>query len=77
LGISRSALYYRRHAKAREQAALAQTAAVLDRLQWQLAELRESLDRCAAANAIMAAELGCLLSDQVAEEGNAKNYKPR
>jgi hypothetical protein len=31
--------------------------AVLDRLQWQLAELRTHLDRLAAANAIMAVEL--------------------
>jgi hypothetical protein len=31
--------------------------AVLDRLQWQLAELRASLDRCAVAQAAMAAEL--------------------
>jgi hypothetical protein len=32
-------------------------AAVLDRLQWQVAELRTHLDRLAAANAIMAVEL--------------------
>jgi hypothetical protein len=31
--------------------------AVLDRLQWQLAELRASLDKIASANAAMAAEL--------------------
>jgi hypothetical protein len=60
LGISRST-YYRRRAKAREQAALAQAMAareaVLDRLAWQLAELRASLDRCAVAQAAMRAEL--------------------
>ena len=67
LGISRST-YYRRRAKAREQAAqaareavLAQAVAareaVLDRLAWQIAELRASLDRCAIAHAVMAAEL--------------------
>jgi hypothetical protein len=47
----------RRRAKARQQAALAHAAAVLDRLQWQVAELRTHLDRLAAANAVMAAEL--------------------
>jgi hypothetical protein len=31
---------------------------VLDRLQWQVVELRTHLDRIAAANAIMAEELG-------------------
>jgi hypothetical protein len=45
---------------AREQAALAQAVAareaMFDRLQWQ-AELRTHLDRLAAANAAMAAEL--------------------
>jgi hypothetical protein len=60
LGISRSA-YYRRRAKARDAAAaLAATAAreaVLDRLAWQIAELRASLEQCAAAHAAMAAEL--------------------
>jgi hypothetical protein len=56
LGISRST-YYRRRAKAREQAAQAHAAAVFDRLAWQVAELRTHLDRLAAANAIMAAEL--------------------
>jgi hypothetical protein len=30
---------------------------VLDRLAWQIAELRASLDRCAAAHAAMAMEL--------------------
>ena len=53
--------YYRRRAKAREQAALAQAIAareaVLDRLQWQIVELRASLDRCAMTHAAMAAEL--------------------
>jgi hypothetical protein len=57
MGISRST-YYRRRAKAREQAALAHAAAVLDRLAWQVAELRTHLDRLAALNAVMAAELG-------------------
>jgi hypothetical protein len=70
LSISRST-YYRRRAKARHEAALAHSelcdisasmeaedaAAVLDRLQWQVAELRTHLDRLAAANAIMAVEL--------------------
>jgi len=64
LGISRST-YYRRRAKAREQAAraavLAQASAareaVLDRLAWQLAELRANLDKIAVANAAIAAEL--------------------
>jgi len=46
---------------AAREAAVAQAAAareaVLDRLQWQLAELRESLDKIAVANAIMAVEL--------------------
>jgi hypothetical protein len=32
-------------------------AAVLDRLAWQVAELRANLDKIAAANAAMAAEL--------------------
>jgi len=50
-------LYYRRRAKAREQAAQAAREAVFDRLAWQLAELRASLDRCAIAHAVMAAEL--------------------
>ena len=50
--------YYRRRAKAREQAAQAHAAAVLDRLQWQVAELRASLEKMAAANAVMVRELG-------------------
>jgi hypothetical protein len=50
LGVSP---YYRRRAKARQQAA---QAAVFDRLQWQLAELRSELDK-AAAHAIMDSEL--------------------
>ena len=49
--------YYRRRAKAREQAAMAAREAVLDRLAWQLAELRASLDKIAVANAAMEAEL--------------------
>jgi hypothetical protein len=60
LGISRST-WYRRRAKARQQAALAQAVAAreaaLDRLTWQVAELRTHLDKLAAANAAMAAEL--------------------
>jgi len=69
LGVSRST-WYRRRAKAREQAAQAARAAalalataareaVLDRLQWQMAELRANLDRCAVAHAAMAAEFAC------------------
>jgi hypothetical protein len=54
-------LHYRRRAKARHEAALAQATAareaLLDRLQWQLAELRASLDKIAVANAAMATEL--------------------
>jgi hypothetical protein len=61
LGISRSKTWYRRRAKAREQAALAQAIAareaILDRLQWQIESLRASLDKIAVANAAMAAEL--------------------
>jgi hypothetical protein len=61
LGISRSKTWYWRRAKARQQAALAQAMAareaVLDRLAWQLAELRASLERAAVAHAAMAAEL--------------------
>jgi hypothetical protein len=56
LGISRST-WYRRRKKEREQAALAARNAVLDRLEWQLAELRGHLDRCAAAQAVMASLL--------------------
>jgi len=52
---------YRRRKLARERAALAAVAvhrnAVLDRLEWQLAELRASLDKCAAAHAVMVREL--------------------
>src|SRR5215468_8894559 len=57
LGISRPKPLYRRRAKAREQAALAAREAVLDRLQWQMTELRVSLERCAAAHELMRAEL--------------------
>jgi len=56
----RAATYYRRRAKAREQAALAAREAVLDRLAWQLQSLRASLDRCAVAHAVMAAALRAL-----------------
>jgi hypothetical protein len=45
--------YYRRRQKARQEATLAAREAVLDRLQWQLAELRASLDRCTAAHEAM------------------------
>ena len=38
-------------------AALAAREAVLDRLAWQIAELRAGLDKIAVANAAMAAEL--------------------
>jgi hypothetical protein len=47
----------RRRAKAREQAAVAARAAVLERLAWQMAELRVNLDKIAVANAAMAREL--------------------
>lgn len=53
-GISRSTWYRRRRKQAREAAA---REAVLDRLAYQLAELRGCLDRAAAANAVMAREL--------------------
>ena len=56
LGISRSPTL-RRRAKGRQQAAQAHVVAVLDRLVWQVAELRANLDKIAAANAAMAAEL--------------------
>jgi hypothetical protein len=60
LGISRST-WYRRQAKARQEAARTQALAarevVLDRLQWQLASLRASLNKIAVANAAMAAAL--------------------
>ncbi len=58
LGVSRST-YYRRKAKARSQAALiAATAAwnaMLDRLDWQLTDLRAAIDRAARYQAIAAA----------------------
>jgi hypothetical protein len=54
LGISRSTCY-RRRKQARKRAALASAQAareaLLDRLEWQLAELRAHLDRCARAQA--------------------------
>jgi len=59
-GCSRST-WYRRRAKARQEAALAAATvarnAVLDRLDGQLTELRASLNRAAAVHAIMSAEL--------------------
>ena len=54
-------LYLPRRAKARQQAALGHAAAVLDRLQWQLAELRASLERAAVVHAAMARELAMAL----------------
>jgi hypothetical protein len=41
----------------RQEAALAAREAMLDRMAWQMAELRESLDRCAAFHAAMRVEL--------------------
>ena len=68
MGISRST-WYRRRAKARQQAALAQATAareaVLDRLQWQLAELRASLERAAVAHEAMRPELAASICDFV------------
>src|SRR5262245_20534931 len=49
LGISRS--------KAAQQAAVAARGAVLDRLAWQIAELRANLDKRAVAHEAMAVEL--------------------
>jgi predicted transcriptional regulator len=43
--------------KARKRVSVAALEAVLARLAWQVAELRAGLDRIAAANAAMAAEL--------------------
>ena len=48
----------RRKAKARQEAAQTHAAAVLDRLQWQVVEMRASLERAAVAHAVMARELG-------------------
>jgi hypothetical protein len=66
---SAAAPWYRRRAKARQQAALAQATAareaVLDRLQWQLAELRASLERAAVAHEAMRAELAASICDFV------------
>ena len=60
LGISRST-YYRRRKQAREREALAAATAAreaaLDRLAYQLAELRGALDRAVARHAVMAQEL--------------------
>jgi hypothetical protein len=50
-------LWHQRRAKAREQAATSAREAVLDRLAWQIAELRVSLNKIAVANAAMAAAL--------------------
>jgi hypothetical protein len=58
MGISRGTLLHRRRAKARGRAALAQAVASREAmLAWQVTELRTHLDRLAAANAAMAAEL--------------------
>ena len=68
LGISRST-YYRRRAKAREQAAAAQAAtvrkAVFDRLDWQMARLRGDLETAARfvdEGAAIIAELAAMAS---------------
>jgi len=68
LGISRST-YYRRRAKAREQAAAALAApvrkAVFDRLDWQLARLRRELETAARftdEGAAIIAELAAMAS---------------
>ena len=42
-----------------DAAAVAAREIMFDRLQWQLESLRASLDRCAAAHAVMAAEFAC------------------
>ena len=52
-GVSRST-WYRRKAKARQQAALVARAAGFDRLRWQVEELRSNLDKVASFHAIMA-----------------------
>jgi hypothetical protein len=52
MGIGRG-----RRRKAAQQAAAAAREAVLDRLEWQLSELRASLDKAAAFHAIMRQEL--------------------
>ena len=68
LGISRST-YYRRRAKAREQAAAAQAVtvreAVFHRLDWQLAQLRGDLETAARfvdEGAAIIAELAAMAS---------------
>jgi hypothetical protein len=54
-------LWYRRRKQAREREALATATAareaMLDRLAWQLAELRVALERAAEEHAVMAREL--------------------
>jgi hypothetical protein len=52
----------RRRAKAREAAALAAREVVLDRLAWQIAELRANLDKMAVANAAMAAVMMVMMT---------------
>jgi hypothetical protein len=49
--------WYRHRKQARERAALAHREAVLDRMRWQVEELRTHLDRCAAMHAVIRAEL--------------------
>jgi transposase-like protein len=60
MGVSRSTFYRcRKQAREREAkaAAMAARQAILAQLDWQLSELRASLDRMAEANAAMAAIL--------------------
>jgi hypothetical protein len=52
---------YRRRKKAADQAALGTREVMLDRLEWQVAELRESLDKVAGFNAIIGEVLGAPL----------------
>jgi hypothetical protein len=59
-GPNPGAYYYRRK-KARQWADVVARKAVLDRLAWQVAELRASLDRTAAFHAVMAEVLGAPL----------------
>jgi hypothetical protein len=54
MGVSRS--LFRRRVKARQQAA---REVMFDRLQWQVAELKAHLNRCAAFHAAMAREFDC------------------
>jgi len=71
LGISRST-YYRRRAKAREQAAAAQAMtmreAVFDRLDWQLARLRRELETAAR----FTDEGAAIIAELAAESASAR-----